>query len=68
MLAEMGHELWIGDAAEIRDRMVRKQKTDARDAAHLLVWRPTMAESELPSFCDDAVPDSKAKLFLAAGP
>jgi transposase len=36
MLAELGHELWIGDGAEIRASMVRKQKTDARDAAHLL--------------------------------
>jgi transposase len=51
MLAELGHELWIGDAAEIRASMVRKQKTDARDAAHVLelllsgrfprLWRPT---------------------------
>jgi transposase len=57
MLAELGHELWIGDAAEIRASMVRKQKTDARDAAHLLelllsgrfprLWRPTMAERDL---------------------
>jgi transposase len=57
MLAELGHELWIGDAAEIRAAMVRKQKTDARDAAHLLdlllsgrfprLWRPTMAERDL---------------------
>src|ERR1700674_4388748 len=36
MLGELGHELWIGDAAQIRASMVRKQKTDARDAAHLL--------------------------------
>lgn len=36
MLAEPGYELWIGDAAEIRARMVRKQKTDARDARHIL--------------------------------
>src|SRR5256886_2710119 len=36
MLGELGHELWIGDAAQIRAAMVRKQKTDARDAAHLL--------------------------------
>ena len=35
MLAELGHELWIGDAAEIRASMVRKQKTDARDAQAL---------------------------------
>jgi transposase len=57
MLAEMGHELWIGDAAQIRAAMVRKQKTDTRDAAHLLdlllserfprIWRPTMAERDL---------------------
>src|SRR5258708_21536108 len=36
MLGELGHELWIGDAAQIRASVVRKQKTDARDAAHLL--------------------------------
>ena len=57
MLAELGHELWIGDAAEIRASMVRKQKTDARDAMHLLelllgqrfprIWRPTPAERDL---------------------
>jgi len=57
MLAELGHELWIGDAAQIRASMVRKQKTDARDAAHLLellrggrfprLWRPTLAERDL---------------------
>jgi transposase len=57
MLAELGHELWIGDAAQIRASMVRKQKTDARDAAHVLelllsgrfprLWRPTMAERDL---------------------
>jgi transposase len=57
MLAELGHELWIGDAAEIRASMVRKQKTDARDAAHLLelllterfprIWRPTLEEHDL---------------------
>jgi transposase len=57
MLAELGHELWIGDAAQIRASVVRKQKTDARDAAHLLqllveerfprIWRPTLAERDL---------------------
>ncbi len=57
MLAELGHQLWIGDAAQIRASMVRKQKTDARDAAHVLqllveerfprIWRPTMAERDL---------------------
>lgn len=36
LLVELGHEVWIGDAAQIRASYVRKQKTDRRDAAHLL--------------------------------
>jgi transposase len=32
----LGHEVWIGNAAEIRASYVRKQKTDKRDASHLL--------------------------------
>jgi hypothetical protein len=36
MLAQLGHELWVGDAAEIQAAMVRKQKTDSRDARHIL--------------------------------
>jgi len=57
LLAELGHELWVGDAAQIRAAMVRKQKTDARDAAHLLqllveerfprIWRPSLEERDL---------------------
>ena len=57
MLAKLGHELWIGDAAEIRAAMVRKQKTDARDALHILdlllanrfprIWIPSPAERDL---------------------
>ena len=35
-LAELGHEVWVGDAAQIRASYVRKQKTDKRDATHLL--------------------------------
>jgi transposase len=56
-LGELGHELWIGDAAAIRATVVRKQKTDARDAAHLLdllltnhfprIWRPSLEERDL---------------------
>jgi transposase len=33
---DLGHEIWIGDAALIRASFVRKQKTDKRDAAHIL--------------------------------
>src|SRR5260370_9728989 len=36
MLAEMGHELWSGDAEQIRRLVVRQQKTDRRDAQHIL--------------------------------
>jgi transposase len=36
LVQDLGHELWIGDAAQIRASYVRKQKTDKRDAAHML--------------------------------
>lgn len=57
MLAELGHELWVGDAAQIRASVVRKQKNDERDATHLRklmsenrfpkIWMPTVAERDL---------------------
>jgi transposase len=57
LLDRLGHEVWIGDAAEIRASYVRKQKTDRRDAAHILkllmedrfprLWRPSAAERDL---------------------
>lgn len=59
MLQELGHELVVGEAAKIRARVVRKQKTDPRDAALLLdllcrgefphVWVPGVAERDLRS-------------------
>src|SRR6201993_2707465 len=36
LLAELGFEVWIGDAAEIKKKRVRKQKTDREDARLLL--------------------------------
>jgi len=36
LVVGLGHELWIGDAAQIRASYVRKQKTDRRDAGHIL--------------------------------
>jgi transposase len=36
LLAEIGHQLRVGDAAQIRASYVRQQKTDKRDAAHIL--------------------------------
>jgi transposase len=36
LLAELNFELWIGDAAAIRTKRVRKQKTDRQDAQLIL--------------------------------
>lgn len=57
LLGELGFELWLGDAAEIRAKVVRKQKTDRRDAAHLLqlmledrfprIWVPSLEERDV---------------------
>jgi transposase len=57
MLHEHDHELWIGDAAQIRAAMVRKQKTDSRDALHILdlllrdkfprIWIPSPEDRDL---------------------
>src|SRR5882672_4773518 len=57
LLAELGHELWIGDAAQIRASYVRQQKTDKRDAAHILkllvegrfprIWMPSSEVRDL---------------------
>jgi transposase len=36
LVAELQFELWIGDAAEIRTKRIRKQKTDRQDAQLIL--------------------------------
>jgi transposase len=36
LVERLGHTVWIGDAAQIRASYVRKQKTDQRDAGHIL--------------------------------
>jgi len=36
LLAELGIEVWIGDAAKIKTKRVRKQNTDRQDAQLLL--------------------------------
>jgi transposase len=36
LLEPLGHEIWIGDAAQIRASYVRQQKTDRQDAGHIL--------------------------------
>ena len=57
LLRELQFELWIGDAAEIRTKRVRKQKTDRQDAQLLLrlmmedrfprIWVPDAANRDL---------------------
>jgi transposase len=57
LLQQLGHEVWIGDAAQIRASYVRKQKTDRRDAAHILkllmenrfprLWMPSAEQRDL---------------------
>ena len=57
LLEELGQELVMGDAARIRSLVTRKQKTDARDAEHLLqllerdqfpaIWVPSAGERDL---------------------
>jgi transposase len=57
LLAELGIEVWIGDAAEIKTKRVRKQKTDRQDAQLLLkllrenrfprIWVPSPENRDL---------------------
>ena len=57
LLAESGVELWLGEAAKIRASVVRQQKTDRRDAEHLLkllledrfprIWVPSLEERDV---------------------
>ena len=56
LLAECGHELWVGDAARIRAAAVGKKKTDREDAKLILqmmleerfprIWVPTEEERD----------------------
>lgn len=57
MLAELGHEVWLGDAIEIRRRARRRQKNDRRDAELILdlllhgefprIHRPSVTSREI---------------------
>jgi len=57
LVEDLGHAIWIGDAAQIRASYVRKQKTDKRDAAHILklmmenrfprLWTPDREQRDL---------------------
>ena len=57
LLEELGHEVWLGDAVEIRRRARRRQKNDRRDAELILdlmlhdefprIHRPTLMSREI---------------------
>ena len=57
LLAELGMELWVGDAARVRAAAAHMAKTDRRDAELLLrllleerfprIWRPTPEQQDL---------------------
>jgi transposase len=57
LLGECGHQRWVGDAAKIRASETRKQKTDGRDAGHILdlllanrfprIWTPPGEDRDL---------------------
>lgn len=57
LLGELGHELWVGDAAAIRAADPRAQKYDGRDARHLRqlllekrfprIWLPSLEERDV---------------------
>ena len=61
LLGELKFELWIGDAAEIRAKRVRKKKTDREDARHILhllvedrfpgIWVPSWGIAMYGSCC-----------------
>jgi len=57
LLNELGHELLVGDATQIRASNPRRQKTDKRDAEHILgllvedrfpaIWQPPAENEQL---------------------
>jgi transposase len=57
LMSELGHELLVGDASAIHASAPREQRTDKRDARHILkllvenrfpaVWQPSVANEEL---------------------
>ncbi len=56
LLEQLGHDVWIGEAAQIRASYVRQQKTDRRDAGLILkllierrfprIWTPSAEMSD----------------------
>lgn len=65
LVERLGDVVWIGDAAQIRVRYVRRQKTGRRDAGHILrllmenrfpkPWTPSAAHRDLRQLLVEAV-------------
>ena len=83
LLGRLGHQVWVGDAAKIRASYVRKQKTDQRDAAHILtlllekrfpkLWTPSRQAARSAAAVDSspqagADTDPGQKQLAAPGP
>ena len=65
LLAELQFELWMGDAAEIRSKRVRKQKTNRQDAQLIL---RLLLEDRFPlAQQGSAIMAAKAALLKLAG-
>jgi transposase len=65
LLAELNMELWIGDAAEIRAKRVRKHKTDRQDAQHIL---GLLLENRFPRIWVTSAENRDLQLILSFSP
>lgn len=61
LVSELGQEFVLGDAAAIRASFVRKQKTDKRDARHIL---KLLVEERFPAVWQRTVPEDEFRQLL----
>src|SRR6266403_1761840 len=76
LMQHLGHTLLVGEAAKIRAMVVRKTKTDRRDAQHLLdllkhdrfpaVWIPDPATLDLLAWLEAHIAGLDARIAAAA--
>src|SRR5271157_4927328 len=61
LLETLGHQVWMGDATQIRASMTRKHKTDKRDAEHIV---KLLVEGRFPRIWVPAAADRDARQLL----
>ncbi len=61
VLEQLGHQVWVGDATQIRASMTRKQKTDKRDAEHMV---KLLVEGRFPRIWVPSPEDRDARQLL----